>query len=320
MFPQENSRYLWLAHLSYLQLFEVKDDPDVILDVVGEYWDKFCRTTFCFDDLKDFVLKMSLSNQTRFRGILAYRGASLSCPIKISFRQWLAEEINALKLEYLLTIGNAEYPSEQYLRPFIRNAIRLLKLAEKNDESDPELPLLIASALTRYHQIDPLGPHLLTAVYILEEGAHVDMYKNKVLLVYILSELGLYTKANEWYQNLSVKEMQHETFSQSFLTRISTGCPWAPHMKTSEYADPYGLVQKALQMYDNTDRRLYETQQNILDNGRADMLFDLDNLRRTLRHSLNRRVMLLESSRIARFTNRTVGPKDITQLENRGKP
>jgi len=218
---------------------------------------------------------------------------------------WINAEVNSLRFEFLLTVGQSKNPDPAYLREFVSNAIQLHELTRDHaDAAIATLATLLCAALMRWHEVDPSGGHLLEATVLMEWYAAKDIYQAQVLLVCLYTELGLYSKAMLWYEILSIKELQHETFSHILLPRISVGRPFACSSRKSAYSDASELLSSALAMYPKNLNYLATFSKSIVDNGRSDMLLDLQDLRQSLDQSITRKILMLEQRRIQRFTNR----------------
>lgn len=215
-------------------------------------------------------------------------------------------EINALKFEYLLTIGNSAQPCEEYSVPFATNCIRLIKLAEGcSIDTPPEIYYLAVSALQRAGK-----PSLLQAACLLEHGINKlkPRHQAAAMLVYLETELGFHSLAAQHYDSLSVKEIQQDTVSHMLLTRISLHHPHAFPRQGGADLDPSKITNKALKMYEATTEKLGTAQQSLLRNGQADLFFEIQALRHSLDRSFTRRMLILEGRRIARLTDQPTAP------------
>jgi len=303
--PSADARYscladLWLRHRRF---------QDSTYESVLQFWAAFRACHFCFEDLKPYVLGLPRRQQISFRQHIASDCRDLYSSTNTDFVRWINAETNALKFEYLLTVGLLQPPNTEFLQAFVRNALNLWRLGLRQQLYTPDLPILICSALIRYHEVDPDSRHLLQAAYILEKAAKDNNAQAKVLLVYIYGELGLFSRAIRRYQDLSIKEMQHDTFGHALMTRISIGHPFGPHSRMDDYGDVSSMIGRAFFSMRDTSQKIMETQIQIADNGRSDLLLELAELRDSLDFSISHRIMYLEQRRLGRLTNRALDPK-----------
>jgi len=300
--PSGYSRFTSLAELWFLSTAE---RPDSLLAGCVNHWLNHMTDAFCFDDLKESLLSLPISHQLRFRE-QCLEGAKIQFgttdgPAK--HQKWLNAEVNSLKFEYLLTAGQNQNVDPLYLRELVSNALRLHELQETPVMTT--LATLLCAALIRWHELDPSGGHLLEATAILETYARNDDYQAKVLLVYLYTELGLYSNAILYYDELSIKELQLETFSHSLLPRISIGRPFIGSSLTKPaYRNAADLIDQAMNMYISNKNKTATFSKSLISSDRPDMILELQDLRRTLIRSITLRITLLEDRRVRRFTNR----------------
>lgn len=216
----------------------------------------------------------------------------------------MRSEINAQKLEYLLTIGNTRAHPD-YVTAFVKNCLRLLRAGNDSvRHAAVDACYLTVSALIRLTLTNPQLPHLLQAACLLEHAGG-DTFQAKVMLVYLYTELGFHTLAAQQYESLSVKEIQQETVSHVLFTRISVNHPFSFSKKGKTSADPFDMLSKSLENFERMESKLAETQYEYLKSGQSDLFFELQELRWQLEHSVTRRIQMLERRRIARLTDRT---------------
>lgn len=169
---------------------------------------------------------------------------------------------------------------------------------------------LAVAALIKLYELENDITYLFQAAYLLETGPVPEVaHPGKVLLVYLETELGLHSLAMKQYASLRVREIQQETMAHSLLTRVSVNHPFALDQKGETSIDPYEVVDNALDMFFNTDKRLASSQTSLMKQGKCDLVFELQDLRDTLERSFTRRMLILEQCKIARLTDNPFHPR-----------
>jgi N-terminal acetyltransferase B complex non-catalytic subunit len=124
-----------------------------------------------------------------------------------------------------------------------------------------------------------------------------------MILVYLYMRLGLGSLALRMWHSLSIKEIQHDTVGHALFTRLSLIHPLAAKLEGKKQIDPLERLSHALTVYSRHEEKLAETQASVLSHGQTGMIFDIEELRASLRSSLTRRIIHLERLR----TNRLLG-------------
>jgi N-terminal acetyltransferase B complex non-catalytic subunit len=221
----------------------------------------------------------------------------------------LTAEINALKFRYRINIGITQ-PKAEVIKTFAVECIRLIETSAKSKLRLSDACYLAVSALIRLYELENDMTYLFQAAYLLEAGpVSEDAHPGKVLLVYLETELGLHSLAMKQYVSLRVREIQQETMAHSLLTRVSINHPFALDQRGETSVDPYEMVDKALDMFFATDKKLANSQTLLMKQGQCDLVFELQDLRDTLERSLTRRMLILEQCRIARLTDNPFHPR-----------
>ncbi|KAK3109760.1 hypothetical protein LTR53_016622, partial [Teratosphaeriaceae sp. CCFEE 6253] len=235
-------------------------------------------------------------------------------PGTVSTQEWLSAEISSLK-DTFSSLIEGEAPTEA-LRSFATNAIRLFhasttSLSDGARRSPADASFLAISALVRISEQTNTTQHLLQAAYLAESLLHHDtnIHEARLILVYLYMRLGLGSLAMRLFDSLGVKELQHDTIAHALFTRLSLLHPhatsWGPG--PDEGMLPLKRTAHALGVYARCEQKLAETEAGVLSHGQTGMLFDLQELRHSLRTSFSRRVTLLEQRRAARLTKGAAG-------------
>lgn len=324
--PWKEKRQHMIATLWVTLLLEQKAAADAAdtasyaqtVQLAKGYFTTWQTYPFCYDDIKDFVIQLPPSAQTEIR-----QGCEVS-PQKLSkietngdadsrskkHAEWLTAEVNALKFEYLLGCGIASNAQADTIRRFACNAIRLVELCHQSKQRTADATYLAVSALIRLYEIEKDVTALFQAAYLLESGpAPEDAHPGKVMLVYIESEIGLLSMAMKQYKSLRVREIQYETMAHMQLSRISISHPFAVEQKRQEPVDPSRIIDEGLDVFLSSDQKLASAQVKLFEQGKCDLIFELQDLRNSLAHSMNRRMLVLEQARIARLTDDVPAPR-----------
>ncbi|KAK0877505.1 hypothetical protein LTR87_008636 [Friedmanniomyces endolithicus] len=230
-------------------------------------------------------------------------------PGSVPTQEWLAAEISLLKRSFAALIDSGA--SAEALRAFATNAIRLFQESISNlsagaRRSPVDACFLAISAL-----------YLLHSAYLAETllRHHEHIHEARLVLVYLYMRLNLGSLAMRLFDSLNIKEIQHDTVGHVLFTRLSLVHPHAT-VWGREAADglfPFKRTAHALKVYVRCEEKLAETQASVLSHGQTGMLFDLQELRDSLRMSLARRVTLLEHRRIARLTKGVIGDDEAAK-------
>ena len=312
LFPADSQRLQRLAvvHLAHLEFKPQSENAgyESLLEALKTFFDTSKTEISCFNDIRSYVLDLDEEHRMRFLDHVSDMSSHISALAIDETRPaddlWLLASVNSLKFEYLIMTSRNSAPLADNFQSFACKALDLEARSRRNPgKLSPEPIFLAVAALIRLHDLSPDHPYLLIAACLLESQAKTNIYQAKVLLVYIYHTLGLFSKAMHHYENIKVKEIQNESFCHSLMTRISISHPYSTPPRTSTFGDPTDRIKRILTIYENTDNRLADVQADTSNNGRSDMLFELEDLRKTLAHSFTERILILERRRIARLTD-----------------
>ena len=166
-----------------------------------------------------------------------------------------------------------------------------------------QLVFLAISALVKMWEMHDETDALLQAAFVGEMllQNNQQIHEAKVILIHLYMRLDLATLALKHWDSLSVNEIQLDTISHIFLTRLSITHPHKSTTSTARNNDPLAITTQALGMYIRCEQKLAECEASVLNNGQTGMILDLHQLRENLRLSLTRRILSLEQRRYARF-------------------
>ncbi|KAK4540240.1 hypothetical protein LTR36_009645 [Oleoguttula mirabilis] len=227
-------------------------------------------------------------------------------PLDVPSNEWLSAEITSLQAEFSRLIGISASPD--LVQAFTQNAIRLFHAASNSlglgaRRSPADACFLAISALVRLHEQTDDTQYLLHAAFLAEtllrHNEHI--HEARLILVYLYMRLGLGSLAMRLFDSLSVKEIQFDTLGHVLFTRLSLLHPQATVLKGKETFDPFKRTAHALAFYARCEDKLAETEASVLGHGQTGMIFELQELRDSLRTSLSRRITSLEWRRIARL-------------------
>lgn len=312
---------IWVALLSAQKHAEGENTDRTFtktVELVKEYFAVWQTYPFCYDDIKDFVVQLPLAAQTEFRQHTAQSPQKLS-KLEVAegdegqvkkHAEWLTAEINALKFEYLLGIGIVTSLDADTIGAFSCNAIRLMDLSRRSKQRTADACYLAVAALIRLYEVGRDITALFQAAYLLESGpALEDAHPGKVMLVYVESVIGLHSLAMKQYKGLRIREIQYETMCHMLLSRVSIAHPFAVEQKRQETIDPSRIIDEGLDVFLTSDQKLANSQVKLFEGGKCDLIFELQDLRNTLTHSMSRRMLILEQARIARLTDDVPEPR-----------
>lgn len=281
------------------------------VQLAKDYFAMWRTYPFCFDDIKDYIVQLPLAAQNEIcqefsipsleRTEIGTKGEEAHSKKQ---SEWLTAEMNCLRFEYLLNPGISAKPQVDILRAFACKAIRLVETCHRIKQPTADATYLAVSALIRLYKLEKDVTSLFQAAYLLESGpAPEDAHPGKVMLVYINSEIGLLSKSLQEYKSLRVREIQYETMAHMQLSRISISHPFAVEQRRQESIDPSRIIDEGLDVFVSSDQKLASAQVKLLEQGKCDLIFELQELRDSLAHSMNRRILILEQARIARLTD-----------------
>ncbi|GIZ49325.1 hypothetical protein CKM354_001235700 [Cercospora kikuchii] len=232
---------------------------------------------------------------------------------KQSSREWLEATSESLKSQLEKIVD--EDAAASVLNAFVVDAIRLLHTAtakldlghRKRSAADP--CFLAVSGLVRLYADTNDQTHLLQSIFLTEQLLTFEphVHEARLILVYLYMRLGLGTEAMRLFDSLSIKEVQFDTVGHTLFTRISTTHPFRTQLPSGDYFEPHERTNKALQVPPRHENKLFETEAAVLEHNQTGMIFELNGLREEIRHSLMRRVTLLEHRRTARLSGKGYG-------------
>jgi N-terminal acetyltransferase B complex non-catalytic subunit len=203
---------------------------------------------------------------------------------------------------------------------FTAKAIRLFNQAYKASTDDrrrvkADACFVAISGLVRAFEQTKDTSYLLTSAYLAERlvQAHEHIHEARTILVYLYMRAGLGSLAIRMFESLRVKEIQHDTVGHALFTRLSLAHPFGTGPTKKDTIEPFKKASKALEVYIRSEEKLAESEAGILSHGQTGMIFDLQELRDSLRTSLARRIIHLEQRRLDRMLHSGYG-QDITEL------
>lgn len=233
-------------------------------------------------------------------------------PSRVPTKQWLVSEIAVLKTTFTeLVAGNAPL---KVLEAFTSNAIRLFhssatSLGLARHRSTADACFLAISGFVKCFSDTKNRVYLLQATFtaerLLKYNEHV--HEARLILVYLYMSLNLGSLAMRLFESLRVKEIQFDTVGHVLFTQLSIIHPFATQLSRREAFQPHDRTQKALAIYNRHEEKLADCEASVLSHAQTGMVFDLNELRCTLRDSLVRRVLILEHRRTARLTGHAIG-------------
>lgn len=238
-------------------------------------------------------------------------------PTTLPGPDWLSSETESLKKRFAELI-QADAHLEAVLI-FAANAIRLFhtsmtRIKDIRGRATADACFLSISALVRAFEQTSKTLYLLQAAYLAEMLLHRDshVHEARLVLVYIYMRLGLGSLAVRLFDSLAVKEIQHDTVGHALFTGLSLVHPHSLALD-KKTPDPIKRTSHALSVYTRHEEKLAENEAAILNHGQTGMIFDLQELRQSLRTSLARRITLLERRRLDRLLHSTAG-EDTAQM------
>ncbi|RMY98037.1 hypothetical protein D0862_07769 [Hortaea werneckii] len=232
------------------------------------------------------------------------KGAAGSDPSKVvGGHESLPAEIEKSKQDFAKLIRNQAPSSE--IRSFAANAIRLFHTSTTSGarRSPADACFVAISATVRLFEQTASQHYLLHAAYLAESLLRVNehVHEARLILVYLYMRLGLASLAMKYFDSLNVKEIQNDTVGHVLFTRLSFFHPHPTTVRKKETYDPLKQLRRILDVYVRCEDKLADTEANVLHHGQTGMLFDLHELRDSLRFSQTRRLALLEWRRIGRL-------------------
>jgi N-terminal acetyltransferase B complex non-catalytic subunit len=297
-------------------LLAINRTPESFSDTLGElfracenYWQKFRRKAYCFEDIRTPLSTLGRQMQEKFLNQLCSEESKEDASEKKDASDTTTPALNLLKLRYYFSLRVGV--SEKTLEKFACDALEVYQMSLDGNSQCPEAALLAAMALVRLAfaglaQTKSARRHdqyLLQAVFVLEtcRGRIKDYYPYSLLLLQIKSLLGLMSLAMKDFRSLNIKNVQWETTGHLLLTRISTTHPSSVATATpSEEGgiEPLQAVAAALLMSENSGESLSTQIRSGLKSGSYVNIIESVDMRSDLEHSLNKHLLIQEEARI----------------------
>lgn len=249
-------------------------------------------------------------------------------PAKLPPREWLNAEVGKLKAEFTTLIETSATMDK--LVGFVSGVVRLfhkavttLNLAKNRSSGD--VCFVAVSGLVKIYTLSKDENYLLKAAFLTEKLLRYNehIHEARLVLVYLYMRLQLGSLALQFFDSLSVKEIQHDTVGHTLFTRLSITHPFRTALPSRDWYEPHDRTYKALGIYGRHEDKLSEMEASVLEHGQSGMIFDLNELRGSLRSSFARRLILLEHRRIARLTGKgfgkntsEIGPRQLANWTN----
>jgi N-terminal acetyltransferase B complex non-catalytic subunit len=297
-------------------LLAINRTPESFSDTLGElfracenYWQKFRRKAYCFEDIRTPLSTLGRQMQEKFLNQLCSEESKEDASEKKDASDTTTPALNLLKLRYYFSLRVGV--SEKTLEKFACDALEVYQMSLDGNSQCPEAALLAAMALVRLafaglaqtKSARRYDQYLLQAVFVLEtcRGRIKDYYPYSLLLLQIKSLLGLMSLAMKDFRSLNIKNVQWETTGHLLLTRISTTHPSSVATATpSEEGgiEPLQAVAAALLMSENSGESLSTQIRSGLKSGSYVNIIESVDMRSDLEHSLNKHLLIQEEARI----------------------
>jgi N-acetyltransferase B complex (NatB) non catalytic subunit len=167
--------------------------------------------------------------------------------------------------------------------------------------------------------------YLIQSVFLLEflKSNNYHNYSAALLLTTVNQMLGLTALAATGPEPLNIKEVQHDTISHVFWSRISINHPFdckpslvsrvsrnssvttSTGRVSTPYASPASGLDTALYWYDAAADRTIQLMGDLLENVPFDKVQEFSKFKGQFEYSFSRAMMVLESRRIDRLINQT---------------
>ena len=257
-----------------------------------------------FKESKQVYDALRKNNKSEINGILGT--PELKDPSTVPPAEWLLAEVDNLKRQFQELVEFS--PALESILSFAANSIRLFHTATKSLTEDrrrvkPDACFLSISALIRaFDQTNEIS-YLLQSAYLAETLLQQDphVHEARMILVYLYVRLGLGSLALRMWHSLSIKEIQHDTVGHALFTRLSLIHPSVTKADGKKQIDPLERLSHSLTVYSRHEEKLAETEASVLSHGQTGMIFDIEELRASLRSSLTRRIIHLERLRTSRL-------------------
>lgn len=310
------SRNAFLARLDIVSCGVEKGtlSGDDKLSACRQYIDQHIHKLYAFQDIRKLLGQDKDGMEKMLEYIRKHKEGSKT----------LVPEINALKLEYCLSISAPENTQSKTVDEFVMRCMKLYasvrpskKESAEGDgstiESQPsdDLCLLAAMALlqsenTEGKQAAVPETALIRAAGILDHliQSSPHNYPAQLLLVRIYTLLGAGSLALQVFSSMSIKHMQYESVAHNFFTRLGSIHPHsAPPIEGAEYKDfdPQSALSAGLKFYRGADISTSRYRTSGLTQGAYVHTKELVELGRRLSKSFCRRMYALDVRRAQRL-------------------
>ena len=242
---------------------------------------------------------------------------------------WITSEINLLKLDYFIVVSrNRGIYNKNLLEAFIGNCLRLytislplgsdLPISERQPGDDAAV--LAVMALMRLLELGEKNAPL-RCIIILEFliSRSKSNYDAMLILVRLHLRFGSGWLAMEHYSRLSIKNLQHATMSWILFTRISTIHPFVPSIARARQS-PTNIVKSinlGIEWHDVASKMNNNSMSQMIEEGKYNMFFDSLSNDSFLSEGFAKYMLLAESHRIFRFSERFKSSDHQDYLGNR---
>src|SRR5207248_9673824 len=139
------------AHQALLAIRQAREAPDDIHDgllgACGDYWQKYCRKAYCFEDIKNSLSWLDQQRRQKFLDQLSSGEFKDSASGTNHTSDSTMPTLNLLKLRYCfsLPVGSLK----EQLENFVCDALGVYRISIDGSSPCPEAALLAAMALVR---------------------------------------------------------------------------------------------------------------------------------------------------------------------------
>lgn len=304
---------LRVAHQALLAIIQAQGSSNDALDELfracEDYWQKFCRKAFLFEDVRSLLSALGQERQEKFLNRISSEGSTDGAYGTNDASDSTTPALNILKLRYCFSL-RVGVPND-HLEKFACDALKVYQTSLDGTSPCPEAAMLAVMALVRLAfaglaeatSAPRYDQYLLQAVFVLEtcRASIKDYYPYTLVLLQIKSLLGLMSLAMKDFKSLNVKNVQWETTGHLLLTRISTTHPRSAVTTTpSEETgiEPLRALSAALSMLDSSGESLSTQIRSGLKNGSYVNVIESVDMKSDLECSLNKNLFIQEEARI----------------------
>ncbi|KAI9839626.1 MAG: hypothetical protein M1819_002252 [Sarea resinae] len=311
-----------------------------LLTACQDYFETHSVKLCCFDDLRLHVEQLNDPQRVELLSSASKHVESLEIDgtpdVQASKLRKLYSEINLFKLEYLINFSaDNQDVTQQGFELFITACIRVYKdslplgshLLPTDNQPGDDVCILAVMALVRLAEMKS-GPAdaklcMIQAAalldFLLSQSQH--NYQARLLSVRLHMILGTGSLAMQRYAELQVKQIQHDTVSYNFFTRLST---IHPHSITTTanagsqlaFTDPDAYLRNALRLYRIAQPEVPEMMKLALNKGTYCQIEGFQEFDRRLNGSICKPMWALERRRIARLFSSDRQDQDLDLIES----